>query len=112
MRLDEWYLGFSTALAAPRIEIFLEAVQVAAAVIAAAWYDGVSPTVQGAHMRRYIEIDGKRYLWRDILKLRREQRDVERKTQLVLFELQTDSRVASQKYADGRYREPILFKID
>jgi hypothetical protein len=26
-------------------------------------------------MRRYIEIDGKRYLWRDVLKLRREDRE-------------------------------------
>jgi len=30
-------------------------------------------------MRRFVEIDGKRYLWRDILKVRREQRKEERK---------------------------------
>jgi hypothetical protein len=63
-------------------------------------------------MRRYIEIDGKRYLWRDVLNLRREQRDVERRTQLALFELRTDRRPVSQQNADGRYREPTLFKID
>lgn len=63
-------------------------------------------------MRRYIEIDGKRYLWRDVLKARREQRNAERRSQLVLFEMRDDKRPASQQDADGRYREPTLFKID
>ncbi len=63
-------------------------------------------------MRRYIEIDGKRHLWRDVLKLRREQRDVERRNQLVLFEMRDDRRPVSQVSADGRYREPTLFTID
>lgn len=63
-------------------------------------------------MRRFVEIEGKRYLWRDILKLRREQRSEERQAQLTLFELKTDRRPASQGSADGRYREPTLFKID
>lgn len=63
-------------------------------------------------MRRYIEIDGKRYLWRDVLRIRREQTNVERRSQLVLFELRNDKRPASQQNADGRYREPTLFKID
>ena len=63
-------------------------------------------------MRRFGKIDGRRYLWRDILKLRREQKEFEPETQLALFELKTDARPASQVSADGRYREPTLFKID
>ncbi len=63
-------------------------------------------------MRRFVEIEGKRYLWREILKLRREQRNEEQRAQLVLFELKEDRRPASQSSADGRYSEPTLFKID
>ena len=63
-------------------------------------------------MRRFVEIDGRRYLWRDLLKLRREQRAEERRAQLALFELKEDRRPASQVSADGRYSEPTLFKID
>lgn len=57
-----------------------------------------------------IEIDGKRYVWRDILRLRREQQKADRQPQPTLFELQTDTRPASQKTADGRYSEPLLFE--
>ena len=63
-------------------------------------------------MRRFVEIEGKRYLWRDILKLRQAQKELEPERQLTLFELKTDSRPASQSSADGRYCEPTLFKID
>ena len=63
-------------------------------------------------MPRFAEIDGRRYLWRDLLKLRRQQRDEERHAQLALFELKEDRRPASQSTADGRYLEPTLFKID
>jgi hypothetical protein len=63
-------------------------------------------------MRRFVEIDGKLYMWREILKLRREQRNEERHAQLTLFELKEDQRPASQVSAEGRYREPTLFKID
>jgi hypothetical protein len=49
----------------------------------------------GSPMRRFVEIDGKRHLWRDLLKLRRQQRDEERKAQLALFELKDDRRPAS-----------------
>lgn len=63
-------------------------------------------------MRRFVEIDGRRYLWRDLLKLRREQKELGPEKQLTLFELQTDSRPASQASADGRYSEPTLFNID
>jgi hypothetical protein len=39
---------------------------------------------------RYIEIDAKHYLWRDILQLRRQQKKAyARAQQLALFELNT-----------------------
>ena len=38
-------------------------------------------------MQWFVEIDGKRYLWRDVLKLRQAQKDEERRAQLALFEL-------------------------
>jgi hypothetical protein len=59
-----------------------------------------------------IVIDGKRYLWREILQLRREQRKAARKPQLTLFELKEDSRPASQRTAEGRFTEPMLFRVD
>jgi hypothetical protein len=60
----------------------------------------------------FINIDGKRYLWREILKLRREQRKAARQPQLTLFELKEDGRPASQRTAEGRFSEPMLFKVD
>jgi hypothetical protein len=58
-----------------------------------------------------IEIDRKRYAWKEILRLRREQIKAERQLrQPTLFELRDDSRPASQKTARGRYEEPTLFK--
>ncbi len=60
----------------------------------------------------FIVIDGKRYLWRDILKLRREQKKATRQRQLILFDLREDSRPASQRTVEGRYSEPTLFRID
>lgn len=57
----------------------------------------------------YVEIEGKRILWRDLLKLRREQKKLARQVQPALFDLRDDSRPASQKKADGRYQEPLLF---
>lgn len=59
---------------------------------------------------RYIEIDGKRYLWRDILQLRREQRKAFRQSQQpALFELKIDCRPVAERTAAGRYLEPSLF---
>jgi hypothetical protein len=63
-------------------------------------------------MLKFVEIDGRRYAWRDILKLRREQRKQSRQNQLTLFELKDDSRPASQSTVVGRYVEPTLFKVD
>jgi hypothetical protein len=57
-----------------------------------------------------IIIEGKRYLWQDILKLRREQKLAEAKVkQPTLFPLIEDARPASQRTAAGRYTEPTLF---
>jgi hypothetical protein len=58
---------------------------------------------------RFITIDGRKYLWAEILKLRREQKREAKKAQLALFELREDSRPTTQKHADGRYSEPTLF---
>jgi hypothetical protein len=59
---------------------------------------------------RAIAIDGKRYLWRDILELRRQQiKECRPAEQPVLFELIADSRPRSQHTAAGRYSEPLLF---
>jgi hypothetical protein len=63
-------------------------------------------------MTRYVELDGKRYLWRDILNLRRQQRQAERQRQQpVLFELKEDARPPSQRKAAGRLVEPTLFEL-
>jgi hypothetical protein len=61
---------------------------------------------------RYIVIEGKRYVWKEILRLRREQIQATHKRQLELFEMKDDRRPASQKTADGRFSEPPLFKSD
>ena len=59
---------------------------------------------------RTIFIDGKRFFWKDILALRREQRKAERQPQPTLFELRTDVRPQQQRSADRRYEEPSLFE--
>jgi hypothetical protein len=47
-------------------------------------------------MLKHIEIDGKRYAWKDIARLRREQIEAERRVlQPTLFELRRDRRPAS-----------------
>jgi len=59
---------------------------------------------------RFIEIDGKRYLWRDVLQLRREQRKAHAGAQQpALFELREDCRPAAGRTAAGRYLQPSLF---
>jgi hypothetical protein len=59
---------------------------------------------------KYVVWGNKRYLWRDILKLRREQRKVAQQAQPALFELQDDQRPKSQSTASSRYEEPTLFE--
>jgi hypothetical protein len=62
---------------------------------------------------RYVWIDHKRYEWREILRLRREQLEVERHVQQpTLFQLRDDIRPASQQTAGGRYEQHMLFKVD
>ena len=59
---------------------------------------------------QFIEIDGKRYLWRDLLQLRRDQKKAHaRAQQPALFELRDDCRPVADRTAGGRYREPSLF---
>jgi len=72
---------------------------------------------------RFIEIDGKRHLWReqqlaradapaflvDVLQLRREQRKTHaRAQQPALFELKDGRRPVTERTPAGRYREPSL----
>lgn len=57
---------------------------------------------------KYVDIDGKRYTWRDILKARREQKKAERQQQPVLFELRDDTRPEPERTAAGRFVEPSL----
>jgi hypothetical protein len=59
---------------------------------------------------RTILIAGQTYLWRDILKMRRDQRKAQKKPQLTLFEMKEDSRPATQLSASGRFQEPTLFE--
>jgi len=62
---------------------------------------------------KFIEIEGKRFVWRDLLQRRREQVAAAAKVeQLVLFEMKEDSRPASERTAAGRYSEPSLFNLD
>ena len=59
---------------------------------------------------KFIEIDGKRHLWRDVLHRRREQLLACIQTeQPALFELKEDHRPPADRSAAGRYREPSLF---
>lgn len=59
---------------------------------------------------RFVEIEGKRFLWRDLVKLRREQRQASANApQAVLFPLIEDRRPPAERTAAGRYQEPTLF---
>jgi hypothetical protein len=61
---------------------------------------------------RFFEFEGRRVLWRDIVKLRRAQLAAATKaTQPALFELKEDCRPASQRTAAGRYAEPSLLSL-
>ena len=60
---------------------------------------------------RFILIDGKRHLWRDIVRLRREQlRAHANAKQPALFEPIDDFRPPAERTAAGRYLEPSLFE--
>jgi len=65
-----------------------------------------------ARAPRFIDLDGKRYLWRDLLRLRQEQRAAAwQGEQPTLFELREDCRPAAERTAAGRYLEPSLFAL-
>jgi hypothetical protein len=57
---------------------------------------------------RFIDLDGRRYLWRDLVELRRTQA-IPKAPQPTLFELREDCRPAGERNAAERYREPSLF---
>lgn len=58
----------------------------------------------------FIEIEGRRYLWRDVLDARRAQLAACRKAeQPALFELREDCATPQSNTAADRYREPSLF---
>jgi len=57
---------------------------------------------------RFIEIDGRRYLWRDLVALRRAQA-TPAEQQPALFTLREDHRPAGERNAAERYSEPNLF---
>jgi len=60
---------------------------------------------------KFIDIDGRRFLWRDLVQRRREQMAAAKVEQPVLFEMKEDSRPASERTAAGRYSEPGLFSF-
>ena len=63
-------------------------------------------------MARFIEIDGKRHLWRDLLQLRREQcAAVAKREQPHLFPLKDDRRPIADRTAAGRFLEPSLLTL-
>jgi len=59
---------------------------------------------------RYIEIDGRRYLWRDLVALRRAQA-TPAPEQPALFTLREDHRPAGERNAAERFSEPNLFTV-
>ena len=66
--------------------------------------------VQGRLLPRFIDIDGRRYLWRDLVALRQAQA-LPRAEQPTLFELREDHRPPGERSAAERYREPSLFTV-
>jgi hypothetical protein len=61
---------------------------------------------------KFIEIDGKRVLWRELVEKRREQlATVTKGEQPALFELKEDRRPIKGRSAAGRYLEPSLFTL-
>lgn len=58
---------------------------------------------------RYIVIDGKAYVWRELVKMRRAQlQSCVQEKQLVLFETKEDYRPEAERCASGRYLQPSL----
>ena len=59
---------------------------------------------------RFIDIDGRRHLWRDLVNARRAQA-IPKAEQPALFELREDHRPAGERSAAERYSEPSLFTV-
>ncbi len=59
---------------------------------------------------RFIDIDGRRYLWRDLVALRRAQATPPAQ-QPTLFALHEDCRPTGDRTAAERYRAPSLFTL-
>ena len=57
---------------------------------------------------RFIDIDGRRYAWRDLVALRRAQATPPAE-QPTLFELREDHRPPGERSAAERYQTPSLF---
>lgn len=63
---------------------------------------------------KFIDIEGRRSLWRDIVKLRQEQCRAATEAagmQPPLFELREDFRPLAERTAAARYLEPSLFSV-
>ena len=59
---------------------------------------------------KFIVIDGKRYVWREIVRMRKMQLEAFKKAhQPPLFEVRHDVQPAKEKSAADRYVEPSLF---
>lgn len=59
---------------------------------------------------KFIVIDGKRYVWREIVRMRKLQLDAFKKAhQPPLFEMRHDVQPAKEQSAADRYIEPSLF---
>jgi hypothetical protein len=59
---------------------------------------------------RFVDIDGRRYLWRDLVMLRQAQAQP-RAEQPALFPLRDDRRPPGERNAAERYCEPSLFTL-
>ena len=60
---------------------------------------------------RFVTLDGRKYRMKDIHEEYKRQRDAQRRhAQLTLFDLKQDCRPQSQRCADGRYSQPLLFE--
>jgi len=59
---------------------------------------------------RFIDIDGRRYMWRELVAQRQAQA-TPKAAQPTLFELREDHRPVGERNAAERYREPSLFTV-
>lgn len=59
---------------------------------------------------KFIEIDGKRYAWRELVERRKEQiKAAALPDQPALFEMHEDHKPEAERTAAGRYSQPSLF---